>query len=247
MPRRAPGLGTILVLFAISCSCPQGGSRSGGITQEAELQIERIGDNCLPLEPCNIGGEDGDLTVRYLFTAADCLCTSEPFFIGPDPEVWTVTLNGAELPGANGRYFISGTAHEGENVIEMRGSGDIPQVYIKGEIGVFPTEEGGWRVSGARPLELGPLSAQGLPFYEGAVSYSRMYEVPERVGRRILRIPSWKGETCELRVNGEKVTDVPTSPFKMNIGPYLSPGTNGVEILIADHGDFGLIKDFTLK
>lgn len=247
MPRLIPGLGVILVLSAISCSCPQGGSRFGDISPEADLHIARSGENCFPLEPCNIGGDGGERTVRYQFTAADCLCTSEPYLYGPDSEAWTVTLNGTALYGVNGRYFIPGMAHEGENVIEMRGCGDIPKMSITGEISVFPAEDGGWRISGARPLELGSLSAQGLPFYNGEVSYSRTYEVPEKVGRRILRIPAWKGSACELWVNGEKLADVSTSPFKMDIGPHLNPGTDYVEIRIAGSGDFGLMKDFTLR
>ena len=110
-----------LLLLALSCSCLQGGSTEGAETPEQGIV----------LEPLNIStAEDGTVTVLYRHTAEDCMCTSEPHIAGPDPEVWTVTVNDFEAPVVGGRYYIGGLAHEGENVIEIHGSGNIPRVHL---------------------------------------------------------------------------------------------------------------------
>ena len=209
------------------------------------MEVERLADNTFPLTVCNITKDSAELTARYQFVSHNCLCTSFPRLLCQG----SVTMNGTPLtdPYQNS-YLIGGIVQEGENVIEVRTSGDLSPVSLSGEFGVWADEEGGWYVDKARPLEAGLLASQGLPFYSGEVSYRRQYEVPEKVGPRILRIPSWKGEACSVWVNYQKVADVTTGRFKMDIGPYLEAGTNDIEVRISGaSGTFGLLKDFTLE
>jgi len=158
-------------------------------------------------------------------------------------------MNGMPLPDPwQGGYMIGGIVREGENIIEVRGTEGNAPVYLSGEFGVWPTEDGGWAVSKAQALGLGLLSEQGFPFYSGTVVYGCQYEVPAMAGKRVLRVPCWKGTSCEVLVNGNRVATFTKRSFKMDIGPYLTPGPNDLELCISgSDGAFGLLKAFTLR
>ena len=208
------------------------------------MEVERMGDNSFPLPVCNISRDSTGVTALYQFYSSDCLCTSYPRLICQG----TATLNGTALEQIHGAYMIGGVVREGDNTLEVRGAGETPSATLVGEFGVWAAEDGGWQVGKARPLELGSLGSQGLPFYTGTVAYRRTVEVPEKVGKHILRIPSWKGEACSVWVNYQKVAVVSPGRFKMDISPYLEAGTNDIEVRISGaSGAFGLLKDFTLE
>lgn len=103
----------LMTIALATCSCRSGGS-TGGVL----------------LSPLDISGKDGLVTVQYAFTAPDCMCTSEPVITGPDPKAWTLRVNGAEVAGPSGRFFIGGLVHEGENLVQICGRGDIPAVRL---------------------------------------------------------------------------------------------------------------------
>jgi hypothetical protein len=149
-----------------------------------------------------------------------------------------------------GRYLLAGVAREGENSIELQGRGSVVPVSLTGEFDVVQGGESGWILQSEKVLGLGPLPSQGLPFFTGEVSYSRQFEVPEKVGKRLFRLAGWKGGSCGLWINYEKVADIGTDPFEMNIGPYLQPGPNEVAVRLgapASDGDFGLFEEFTIE
>lgn len=243
--------GLILLLLMVLCSCHPG----GGIIPSSELCLERLDINHFPLECSGITRADGQVTLRYRFQARDCLCSAYPVFVCPEPQLWSVTVNGMPVTpekrsDGEGRYVISGIVHEGENLIELQGTGSIVPVFLTGEFDVFSAGESGWYLDSQKVLEPGSFTAQGLPFYAGEISCTRQYEVPQKVGKRIFRLAGWKGGSCALWINYVKVADIGTDPFEMNVGPCLQPGPNDVEVRIgapSDGGDFGLYQDFTLE
>lgn len=255
----------IVVLIAVSSSCRSGRSRYGVIEPVSELSIERMGINRLPLECSGVSREGDQLTLRYRFESEGCLCTTEPILSFTEPQQWTALVNGVDVEpvrmrlqqNEEARFDISGFLHDGENMIELRGSGELPAVTLSGEFDVVPSEQGGWRVKGEGVLELGSLVSQGLSYFAGSVAYNRRFEVPMRVGKRILRLSGWQADSCSLWVNYEKVADVTTESFEMNIGPYLNPGTNDVVVRLSarqpassegrNPEDFGLFEAFTLE
>ena len=223
----------------------------------AEMAVERMDNNTLPLQAYGLTKEKGIVTAWYQFFSEDCLCTAGPVIMGPDLQHWVITVNGNPLvqPG-DGPYAVSGFVQEGENVIELRGVGDVPALSLVVEVDVLEARDSsGWYVRSAKPLGLGPLASQGLPFYTGEVSYHRQYEFPKKADRRIFRLSGWTGSACSLWVNYAKVADITSQDFKMDIGPYLLAGPNDVEVRIcawpadgdAAPRDFGLSKAFTLK
>ena len=79
-----------------------------------------------------------------------------------------------------------------------------------------------------------------VPFYSLDVAYRRMFEVPEEVGTRVLRLGKWKGTACEVWVNGEKAGIIIPKHYKLNISKFLKPGENQVEVLSKDISSFEL-------
>lgn len=236
-----------LLIFSLSCSACCLDTTDFIITS-SELEIERLEKNRFPLEPLfSTSSENGETKALYTFESQDCLCVSEPTLCVSDSTVWSVSINGKPLRGSNGRYYFDGLIEDGENIIAMRGKGPLPEVSVVGQIMVQPTEYGSWRLSNQQALNLGSLALQGLPFYTGEVAYSRIYEVSRKQRRCPLLIKEWKGKTGSLYVNGEKVSDLGPSPYRINIGPHLVVGPNKVEIRISGEDDFGLYEDFTIE
>lgn len=223
------------LFLALACSGPQGG----------DLAVERMGNNSFPLEVCGLTRDGSRVQVRYLFQSKSCLCSNPPFFVGPDPGIWTVSLNGAVLSSFNGRYDLSGMVHEGENVLELCGEGEVAPAFLEGEFSVHPAEDGGWVLGDEQGLRLGSVQEQGLPFYHGAVSYSRSFELPDKVGKRFLRLGKWEGTACEVWVNGQKAGTLQKKEQKMRVDSFLSPGENIVQLVLEGAG--GMDEDFTIK
>ena len=252
MLRKAIGYGLTAVLLALLCSCSQGGSRYGKAEPLDGLYVERLSDNCLPLEPCGVSRNGENLTIRYEFTAGDCLCTALPRLVCSDPELWEITVNGHKampvkglhlMGGQEGCYELAGLVREGLNVICLTGNGTDASLSVRGDFDGDPSDSGGWVLSAAGVPGPGPLASQGLPFYTGQMAYRRSYELPSRVGRRILSVPGWEGSACEVWINYDKVADIDTKDFRMNVGRYLDPGQNDIQIRVSGW----LLNDFTLE
>jgi len=257
MPRSLIDYGYILLLFTLSCSCHTGGSRFGEIKPVSEICVESYDINRLPLEISEMVPGSGEVTVRYRFVSQNCLCDSNPIFVCEKPANWTVKMNGEEvLPSkkrhmfdeADGCYVIAGMVLDGENVIELQGNGEISRACIVGDFNVLPSDETGWRIAPSKTLKVAPLAGQGLPFYSGEVSYSQTYEAPEKIGKHILRITEWEGESCAVWVNGAKVANFAGKSLKKNIGPFLKTGENDIAIVVTvSEGDAGLLREYTIE
>lgn len=256
-------LGLFVLTFVMSCSCQQGRGTVDSVCPSSGLTIECQGRNCLPLESCDITDCPGGRLVRYKVFSQDCLCHYDPILVCTEPDVWNVTVNGIPVTPDRSRHLLSGNdvcfaiadiVRDGENTVELCGNGEAVPVYVLGDFGVFPSDGSGWCITPPVPLELGSLASQGFPFYSGEVAYVREFEVPDKVGRRILRIDGWAGSGCEVLVNGYKVADAHFKTFRKNIGPFLSPGQNYVEVRISGPaggksapGDFGMYEEFTIE
>ncbi len=257
MPRNLIGYGYILLLFTLSCSCHTGGSRFGEIKPVSEICVESYNINRMPLEISEMTPDSDETTVRYRFVSQNCLCDSNPIFVCEKPANWTVTMNGEEiLPSkrrhmfdkTDGCYVIAGMVRDGENIIELTGNGEISRTCIVGDFNVLPSDETGWYIAPSKALKVGSISEQGMPFYSGEVSYSRKYEAPEKIGRRILRVTEWDGASCKVWINGEEVADFTGKSFKKNVGHFLKPGENDVDVVVTvSEGDAGLLSEFTIE
>ncbi len=234
----------MLLFGAVLCSCSLGRSRYGSVVPVSETAIFLMESNTLPLEPFSLTRDSSGVKARYRFISHNCLCTSDARLLCQG----TATLNGTALLLAGGTFPVSGLVREGENVIEVCGTEEMGPVSLVGEFGVWASAQGEWFTDQACAPELGLLSRQGYPFYAGEVTYQRLFEVPEKVGKRILRIPSWKGTSCSVWVNDRMVADVKAHHVKMNVGPYLKPGENEVTVVLSgSSGEIGFMKEPTIE
>jgi len=244
----------ISLLIAISCSCSQSGSRFGEIRPVSEICVERLDNNWFPLDQtavCDTSAE-GKLTVRYKFYSKDCLCTSCPLLVVINPESWDVKVNGEKpmpmkrvhlLDDGDACFELGGMVLNGENTITLLSStvsAEPPSAFVAGEFDVLPDEENAWLLTPAKMLGLGSWASQGMPFYRSDVAYRRTFEVPEKVGKRTLRLGEWKGTLCEVWINGEKAGEIPGKHHKLRIGSFLNPGSNEVELRVTGDGLYEL-------
>lgn len=256
----------MLVSLALACSCLSCGSVVGGVKPASELCIVRLDSNILPLKMAVNATDSNGFTARFEVQSTDCFCNSTPFLVCSRFGGFSVSVNGklvhpmASIHILNGEdccYNVSGILREGLNEMEISGSGEVPQVFISGDFSVDTSDGDVWTPAPSRTLELGSLVWQGMPFYPGQVAYVRKFEVPENVGRRVMCIPDWSGSSCEIWINDKKVADVVGKPYRKNVGPYLAPGQNSVEVRISGQplsgsegpapSDLGLLEDFTIE
>ena len=126
---------------------------------------------------------------------------------------------------------------------------EISFAFLAGDFNVVPASGTGWRLVPAETPEPGPWTSQGMPFYSWDVAYRRQFEVPEEVGERVLRLGKWKGTVCEVWVNGTYAGLIFLKPYELNIGKFLQPGENQVEVICVGSrpgADYGLYEEFTI-
>ena len=227
-----------------------------------DIEVERRNNNYLPLVALDTFSTD-NIKVRYKFYTKSCLCSAHPLFICEKPDLWEVSLNGKtikpikglhQLDSRDGCYDTMDLVHDGENIIELHGStislsDGIPFAFIAGDFNVIPDSKTGWRLVPAETPGLGSWSSQGMPFYSWDVAYRRQFEVPEEVGERVLRLGKWKGTVCEVWVNGTYAGLIFLKPYELNIGKFLQPGENQVEVICVGSrpgADYGLYEEFTI-
>lgn len=254
MERLSPISGILLLIAAVSC-LP--GHRAA-ITPVSELCIERVNNNYLPLDSCLC--TDNGKVVTYSFFAKDCMCSSGVLIICEHPQDWAVAVNGIpvrqhdrlHLHGdTDGCFFVDDRLQTGENSVTFSRMADTcvsPSAFLAGDFIVEPVPGGNWKLMPAKMLSLGSWTAQGLPFYTWEMSYSRMFEVPAKTGRRVLRLGRWKGRECEVRINGNLAGTVQPGIEELSIGPFETPGQIIIEVLCYGNGeaDCGLYEEFTV-
>lgn len=72
-----------------------------------------------------------------------------------------------------------------------------------------------------------------LKFYSGGINYIKEINLPPNVhsGKTILDLGKVNA-TCQVRINGKEVDILMHSPYKLDIGNYLTNGLNRIEVLV---------------
>lgn len=241
-----------------SCSCESGRGKTP-VVPMSELIVERMDNNRLPLNECHLTEDDS--TLAYTFFAKDCMCSSGVLIISDQPQGWTVTVNGStvapherlHLTGpADGCYFLEDRLQSGENTVVFRrtdSSATAPVATVAGDFSVDPLPGDSWCLMPSRMLGPGSWEQQGMPFYTKEVSYSRSFAVPDRIGRRTLRLGKWAGRECEVWINGQKAGVLSPGKEKLSVGRFLTPGEDIVDVLCfgSGEGDCGLFEEYTIE
>lgn len=246
-----------MLCFHKSC-----GSGDDALKPVSELSINLLDGNLFPLNAEQKSADSTGFILQYKVQSEDCLCHCTPILACDCSSPLMASVNGKEVRpydglhclGGNDRCFVvSSFMHEGGNVIELSGRGEEPKAFISGDFNVEYRSGEGWVIAPQKKPELGSLANQGLPFYQGGVAYTKVFEAKRSLGRRMLCIPDWAGASCQVWINDIKVADVCSKPFKKNIGKYIKSGENVIEVRISGSSekpatsDFGLLEEFYIN
>jgi hypothetical protein len=134
----------------------------------------------------------------------------------------------------------------GENVLELtcafREEVDLESVFLLGNFGV--------RVQGCdiaiveppRTLRIGDWTAQGLPFFSGAVTYRAQVPAAPAAGERaVLCVPKFEGACVRVLVNGREAGVMGWPPYELDITDFLGAGPCdlAIEVFGSRQNSFG--------
>lgn len=144
---------------------------------------------------------------------------------------YTVSVNGHTLQAKPGEWWLDRFFNvyevkpeflqNGKNVVSTVAQPfsihhEPEPVYLLGDF-CLESAERGWEIVPSYPLQLGPWSKQGRPFYSGKVEYKITFKANE-VGQNIcfdLKLKSWGGSVAKVAVN-----DVETGYAYSSIKPF---------------------------
>lgn len=184
-----------------------------------------------------------------------------PVFLGVEqPEAWRLTLNSQPLPPQTDGWWVDtafqkipiqgGLLHLGRNELlletEFRTDINIEAVYLLGGFGV--------RLGGTCPaltrlperLEIGDLTAQGLPFYGGSVTYH--LPVPEAAKNAVrLSVTAPSFEAACLRVEaGAEAHVIAWPPYRAAL-ERPQGSTISLEAVLTRRNTFGPLHQIPLR
>jgi len=153
------------------------------------------------------------------------------------PELYRISVNGKRIDFRNARRWIdphiltasiAKAVRYGRNEVWISGRPfdvrmELENIYIRGKFSVQPTTSG-FRILPQRKLNLGAWSKQGFPFFSELVHYDAVVKVPKMNGRIYLQLPSWKGGSASIDVDGRRVGAIAWPPYELELTEYLSPG-----------------------
>jgi hypothetical protein len=187
---------------------------------------------------------DSGFEAVYRFEVAAGVSTRTMQAVVERPALWKVAVNGqavAAKPGAwwldaaFGVYDIGAYVKPGANEVSvaarpMSVHSEIEPIYILGDFGVVAAEKG-FRIVPATALASGDWTAQALPFYSHAVSYTRSFKLRRGAGYKV-RLGKWNGTVAEVKVNGVSAGVTGWPPYELDISRLVRAGRNEVEVLV---------------
>jgi len=160
------------------------------------------------------------------------------------PNLWQVQINGQAIePLPNewaidktfGVFDISDYVETGENQIgvvmhPMSIFAEIEPVYITGDFDL-QSQDQGWIIVPATPLQTGSWKEQGCPFYPYDVAHEKNV-ILEKDQQVKVRLNEWEGTVSEVRVNGTSAGIIGWPPYECDISPYLQDGENRISVIV---------------
>lgn len=163
------------------------------------------------------------------------------------PSLYTVSLNGREISPEPGTWFFDretgvfaagGAIKPGVNELTLLASpmsihAELEAVYVLGDFAVRPVEKG-FAIAPpvAAPFTTGSWKAQGRPFYNGAVTYTRTFDVAELADAYRVTLGEWTGTVAAVSVNGEQAGIIGFEPYSVDVSKFIRPGFNTIEVKI---------------
>ena len=188
----------------------------------------------------------GGFTASYRFTVGGTFDVSGLEAVIERPHFYRITVNGHAVTPEAGAWWldretgvcrIGQYVKPGENVLTLSLSpmkilAEIEPIYIRGNFRVLPVA-GGWEL--AAPTETfatGSWKAQGWPFYSGAVTYTKRYNLAEVSGRYMVQADGWNGTVATVSVNGKDAGILAFEPYSVDVSGLLKQGDNTVVLKV---------------
>ncbi|MHC4499816.1 MAG: glycosyl hydrolase, partial [Planctomycetota bacterium] len=92
--------------------------------------------------------------------------------------------------------------------------------------------DAGFVVGPDAPLELGPWSEQGHPFYAAGVSYTQDFEIGKPRGKYSVRLPSWYGSVARVTVNNKDAGYIHHQPWELEVTDLIRSGANRIDVTV---------------
>lgn len=197
-----------------------------------------------------------DLVLKYEFTC-DALPESDCLLGVEDADLYTIKLNGVELPAADEGFWCDRSLRLRKVAKSLFKSGvneltlqiqyhaklaGLETIYL---LGNFSTAD--CKITGtAMPCcaAAGNLVEKGLAYYSGNMSYETEVELTPESGKRyLLEMAAWQGVGMLVSCNGSDEMFLSWAPYKADLTPYLKSGKNTVKVTVLgsrrnSHGPF---------
>ena len=154
-----------------------------------------------------------------------------------DPAIF---WNGKRVNTEQAEYYLDAALHcvalegicQGENLLELSYPfgvrTNLEACMLLGQFGVNVQGDTATVTELPEKLGFGPLSAQGLPFYGGNVSY--LTEITGCGRQTRICVPNICGAMADVRVNEGQLQPVYREPYRVDLG-VLTEGTHSMEII----------------
>lgn len=166
----------------------------------------------------------------------------EVFLLVEQPEIYTITVNGRDVPAPDGwwcdisfrRIDIAGLLLKGMNEIELTTTAkpglEVESVYLIGDFGVTRRNA---RWDGGPPrfalteaqteVHTGDLGPQGYRFFRGSIAYRQELRAPLAEGEcAFLRLEGMEAVLAKVTVNGREAGYIPWRPHEIEVTGLLN-------------------------
>jgi hypothetical protein len=161
------------------------------------------------------------------------------------PELYEVSLNGKRINFKNAKRWmdphilgasIANAVRSGRNEVQISGRPfdvrmELENIYIQGRFSLHPTSSG-FRIAPERKLNIGPWSNQGFPFFSESVHYDAVVKISKAKGRIYLQLPSWKGGSASVQVDGKRIGLIAWKPYELDLTDSLTAGDHRIRVTI---------------
>ncbi|MFD0672425.1 glycosyl hydrolase [Cohnella sp. GCM10027633] len=146
---------------------------------------------------------------------------------------------GAWLDHHLGEADIAAFVTEGMNRITLTADVfsvflEIEAVYLRGSFDVN-AQDGRWTIGRANDaIRTGSWVEQGYPFYGGAFTYEKTFELDRLGGRVLATFPRWEGTVASVWVNGKMIGLLGAgNDVGPDLTPFAKPGSNEISLRVS--------------
>jgi hypothetical protein len=191
-------------------------------------------------EALRLRRQEASFELKYTFEVGE-LPAGRLYLVSEAPDWHRITLNGQELPFAQGelwldvsfkRLEVTDLVRLGENEVCVaatfaRGT-MLEAMYLIGDLAVeMPSRR---IVREPKTVQSGHVTTQGYLFFAGILGLSQSVVLPAATGQAYLELQGLQATMAVVWVNGQEVGPIAFHPHKIEVTGFLRPGPNEIEV-----------------